>query len=134
MLNNLEGLRGRQFDHLARVVQAVALQAVIALRAAVKGMRFDPRWWFRPPTVIVFECAFLARALWFGGFGAVWLNEWWRVVSLLFEFGNPRKGGGELLLHLSNAGSQRGILGGQARVVVGKRHCTSIAQLLDGEM
>src|SRR5215467_2100247 len=128
MLDNLDRRRLRQLDHLAGVVNAVATQLIVAVWAALQRMHHDLGRGFASTCLIVVGRAFYARL----GVGARWLgglDKGWGIAMLLFEFGNPRECGRELVLQLGNRGveasslgPQFGILGPQVGDLVFKRH------------
>jgi len=61
MFDHFHGLRRRQFNHLAAVIQALACQAILALRTARQCMPFDARRLHALPRRVVLSRALLAR-------------------------------------------------------------------------
>jgi hypothetical protein len=110
MLNNLNRLQGRQVNDLAAIVDTAAAQGVLAIGAVVKGVGLGAGRYVTAPPTIVLGCTLLARTLGFVGFDLVGLDEGWRVVALLFEFGDARHGRSKLLL-------QRRDLRGEGRML-----------------
>jgi hypothetical protein len=122
MLDNLDGRRLGQLDHLAGKVNALATQLVVAVRAAVKRMLDDLSRRLTPTGLIMLGRAFFARRWGVGARRFVRLDEGGGIATLLFEFGDPRECGRELILQLGNQGVEFRILGPQAGDLVFKRH------------
>jgi len=109
-------LGGWQLDHLAPVVNAGALQAIVALWAARECVRFAAGGRFTSPPAIVVRRALLARALGFGGRGAIGFDERRWVVVLLLQFSNALLRCGKLLRRLRKLGLRLRELGAQCLV------------------
>jgi hypothetical protein len=89
MLNNLDWLWLWQLDHLAAIIDATPLQALVAVGTARECVRFDLGGSLTAAPMVMVRRAFLAWALGFSGRGAIGFDEGRRVLSLLLEFGNP---------------------------------------------
>jgi hypothetical protein len=122
MLDDLDRRWHGQFDNLARVVNAVAAQLVVAIRTALKRMLECLGGWLTSPSLVMARVAFLAGWL---GFRVRWLvrfDEGRRIVALLFEFSNPCKRRSQLVLELGDQRAEFCILGSQLGDLVFKRH------------
>src|SRR5262249_50329627 len=97
MLDDLDRLGRRQLDQLAAIVDSVALQGVVAVRAALKRVGFDSSRYFTATPMVVLRRALLAWALGFRGCGAIGLDERWWIVVLLLQFSNSLLGCSKLL-------------------------------------
>ena len=89
MLNNLDWLWLWQLDHLATIIDAATLQALVAVGTARERVRFDLGGSLTAAPMVMVRRAFLAWALGCSGRRAIGFDEGRPVLSLLLQFGNP---------------------------------------------
>ena len=100
VLNHLNRLRLGQVDYLARVIEALTLQAILAVGAAFERMLDGFGRGQASAAVIVLGCALLALAFGSSRCGTIGLDEGRRVAMLLFQFSNALLSGSQLFQQL----------------------------------
>ncbi len=83
MLNPLDRLGFGQLKHLTRIVEAVALQAIVTLGAALEEMLNAAGRCHALATMVVVWRALFALCFGLGRFRTIGLDEGWRVSVLL---------------------------------------------------